>query len=515
MVSCLFLFAPFDGVAQPSGRKSLYEQYLSGTASGAEGKQFSKMLSIPDIRQTPVSVTVEAETLHLKNPMRQLSEREGFSGEGYVGTLPADTEAALTVPFHIQATQHYDVTICAAADKTCENALIINDNLISRFSLSGTGQFTRITFYGIFLEEGDIQMKLDGLDGGLDIDYISLRNDDTEYRPDFSITEKLCDPDADAETQKLYAFLCDQWGKTMLTGQYASDRSNPELNLIYQLTGQLPAIRFGTLGTGNDSEQIQAAMEWSIYTHGIVGLMWQWDAPGTDSVYADGSDFKFYQALRGKIPESVAALTDAEADQTVRDGTLSEEARMLLQDIDRIADSLKMLENMHIPVLWRPLHEAGGGWYWWGASGREAYQKLWLLLWHRLTDYHGLHNLIWIWNGQSAAYLVPEQTYDIAAADVYLQPRMEFGSRYEQFISLARISDSKKLLALTECSALPSPEMMRLDESVWSFFGMWYGEYLMNPDGSFHDANYSSMDLYNLYNSELALSLNDFLSIYE
>ena len=188
---------------------------------------------------------------------------------------------------------------------------------------------------------------------------------------------------------------------------------------------------------------------------------------------------------------------------------------MLLTDIDSIAVSLKKLDNMNIPVLWRPLHEAGGGWYWWGADGREAYQKLWSLLWHRLTDYHRLNNLIWVWNGQSAAYLVPEQSYDIASLDVYLQPRMQFGSRYEQFISLARITNSRKLLALSECSTLPDPEMMKLDESVWSFFGLWYGDYLMNPDGSFNDSNYSSSDLYNLYNSELALSLNDFLSLSE
>ena len=515
MISGIFLFTPFDRAIQPTGEKSLYEQYLSGTASGADREPLNKEISIPDIRQTPVSVMIEAETLHLKNPMRQRSERDGFSGDGYVGTLPADTDAAMIVPLHIKATQHYDITVCAAADQTCENALSIDDTMISRFTLDGTGQFTKITFYGIFLEEGDVQLKLDGLDGGLDLDYIMLRNDNTEYRPDFSVTEKLCDPNAEKEAQQLYTFLREQWGNTMLTGQYVSDNSNRELNLIYQLTGQLPAIRFGTLGTGSDNEQIQAAIDWNVYTHGIVGLMWQWNAPGTDSVYADGSDFRFYQALYRKDPESVAKLTPEQADHAVKNGTLSEEARLLLQDIDNIAGALKKLDHMHIPVLWRPLHEAGGGWFWWGASGREAYQNLWMLLWHRLTDYHGLHNLIWIWNGQSAAYLVPEQTYDIASVDVYLQPRMEFGSRYEQYISLARLTNGRKLLALSECSALPSPEMMQLDASVWSFFGLWYGDYLMKPDGTFNDANYTSMDLYNLYNSELTLSLNDFLSIYK
>ncbi len=99
--------------------------------------------------------------------------------------------------------------------------------------------------------------------------------------------------------------------------------------------------------------------------------------------------------------------------------------------------------------------------------------------------------------------------------DVYLPADHTFGSRYEQFLSLARITNGRKMLALSECSALPDLKMMAVDSAVWSFFGLWYGEYIMKPDGSFSDAYYSSNDLYNLYNSKLALSLNDFLSLYQ
>ena len=132
-----------------------------------------------------------------------------------------------------------------------------------------------------------------------------------------------------------------------------------------------------------------------------------------------------------------------------------------------------------------------------------------------MTEYHHLDNLIWIWNGQSAAYLVPENTYDIASVDIYLQPQMQYGSRFEQFLSLKKITGGRKLLALSECSSLPDPEMMQIDRSVWSFFGLWYGDYLMNPDGTFCDTYYSSNDLYKLYNSEQALTLNDFQSLYQ
>lgn len=521
LVSMTFLFSPVGSTRTGQNETLGYEQYLK--ALGSEPAALSaealpsdrKCPDLPVITQVPVSFTSEAEDWKLQKPLAVLHERAGSSDSGYIGTLPAKKESAVTVPLNIQATQHYAVTLCAAADKNVTNAICVNGNLISQFSLDGSGKFTKITFYGIFLEEGEALLTIDGIDGGLDLDYITVTNDTTEYRPDFVLGKSPCNPHASAETARLYDFLRRQWGKTMLTGQYASDSANPELRLIYQLTGQLPAIRFGTLGTDNDRAQISAAVDWHVYTQGIVGMIWQWNAPGTDSVYAEDTDFRFHSALAGKKPEQLAMLSLEEAEQEVQRGRLSEEALLILKNIDDVAASLQKLAYMDIPVLWRPLHEAGGGWYWWGASGREAYLKLWSLLWHRLTDYHKLNNLIWIWNGQSTAYLVPEDTYDIASVDVYLQQRMQFGSRYEQFISLARITNGRKMLALSECSGLPDPDMMQLDASVWSFFGMWYGDYLMNPDGSFCDDNYSSKDLYNLYNSELALSLNDFLSLYQ
>jgi mannan endo-1,4-beta-mannosidase len=269
------------------------------------------------------------------------------------------------------------------------------------------------------------------------------------------------------------------------------------------------------LGMGNDRTAVDSAIDWNVYMHGIVGLMWQWNAPGTDSVYAEDSDFNLDRAFRHKDVRKLAALSAEDAATAAEKGTIAPEMLMLLTDIDAMADILRPLQNMDIPVLWRPLHEAGGGWYWWGADGFMAYQKLWELLYYRMTEYHHLDNLIWLWNGQSAAYLVPENTYDIATVDIYLQPQMQYGSRYEQFLSLKKITGGRKLLALSECSALPDLEMMQLDHSVWSFFGLWYGEYLMNPDGTFRDVYYSSNDLYNLYNSEQALTLNDFRALYQ
>jgi len=36
-----------------------------------------------------------------------------------------------------------------------------------------------------------------------------------------------------------------------------------------------------------------------------------------------------------------------------------------MTDLKRTADYLDQLNKAHVPVLWRPLHEIDGGWFWW------------------------------------------------------------------------------------------------------------------------------------------------------
>jgi len=38
----------------------------------------------------------------------------------------------------------------------------------------------------------------------------------------------------------------------------------------------------------------------------------------------------------------------------------------VLRDLDAVAAELKLLQDVRVPVLWRPLHEANGRWFWWG-----------------------------------------------------------------------------------------------------------------------------------------------------
>ena len=69
----------------------------------------------------------------------------------------------------------------------------------------------------------------------------------------------------------------------------------------------------------------------------------------------------------------------------------------MIKDIDYTAGLLKKLQDNKVPVIWRPLHEAAGGWFWWGAQGAAPCKKLWQVMFDRMVNHHGLHNLIWVW----------------------------------------------------------------------------------------------------------------------
>ena len=57
-----------------------------------------------------------------------------------------------------------------------------------------------------------------------------------------------------------------------------------------------------------------------------------------------------------------------------------------------------------MPVLWRPYHEMNGDWFWWGKkTGPSGHRALWRMMYDRFVNYHGLNNLLWVWNANAPA----------------------------------------------------------------------------------------------------------------
>ena len=97
--------------------------------------------------------------------------------------------------------------------------------------------------------------------------------------------------------------------------------------------------------------------------------------------------------------------------------------------LDLVADFARRLSAEGIPLLFRPLHEHNGDWFWWGArsSSTEDFAALWRATVEYLRDEKGVHNLIYVYspNGPfdaEEAYLdrYPGDDYaDVFGFDLY------------------------------------------------------------------------------------------------
>lgn len=194
----------------------------------------------------------------------------------------------------------------------------------------------------------------------------------------------------------------------------------------------------------------------------VISFCWHWNAP-TNLI-----DTPSHEWWRGFYTHA----TTFDVDAALAD-TNSSEYALLLRDIDAIAIELQKISGAGIPVLWRPLHESEGGWFWWGAKGPEPFKELWRLLYTRLTENHNLHNLIWVLTSEDPAWYPGNDVVDIVGADGYPSDRNDtLSSRWE--VLKARF-DGVKLLALTEFGGVPDIERMHQFGVWWAYFAPWGG----------------------------------------
>ena len=110
--------------------------------------------------------------------------------------------------------------------------------------------------------------------------------------------------------------------------------------------------------------------------------------------------------------------------------------------------------------------------------------------------------------------MVDSDKYDIAAIDIYLAPNTAFGSRSEQYQWLKKITEGEKMIALSECSSVPGISEMLRDNAVWSFFGLWYGDYLTGNKAKPDEVYTLDSDLVRMYNAENSITLDEYAGVY-
>ncbi len=329
------------------------------------------------------------------------------------------------------------------------------------------------------------------------------------------MNENLVNPNADTKAEVVYDYLRGIWGQAMLSGQQDLTWRD-SINMaerVFNDTGKYPAILgydyMNYTGSGGEGlAQTEEAIAWW-NAGGLVTFAWHWRDPSNVTE-------AFYSATTSNNPKTdfvIPLNTAGELDTT------HPHYAGIIADIDIIADELQKLEDEGVPVLWRPLHEASGGWFWWGQTRSDSFPAayaqvvMWRVLYDRLTNVHGLNNLIWVWNGQSAVWYPGDDYVDIVSQDIY-DGAQNYESQAATYNAVLKYPQQSKLVALSENSNIPDPDAMQADGAWWLYFVVWNDS--DTAEGQTHVNNFWTGEYYNtnahknhVYNHDLVITRDE------
>ena len=417
-----------------------------------------------------------------------------------------DDGDSCTVTVQIDEAGFYDLEFMVKSQGGYkENYVSVDGSRLGTIYADGD-KFMRDTLRRVYLEAGEHTITVSKYWGYIFWDKVNIRTSEPFDETIFNVSARLINPGASDNAKRLFSYLCDQYGKAILSGQYCDTGMNgwENLQISQNNGGRFPAILGLDMGyysqTGVDHDVAihttqQAIACWQ--KGGIVTLCWHWLAP---EAYITGT---WYSAFR---PEETRKLNLT----AIMNGEDEAGLRLLRKDIDNIAQQLLQMQEAGVPILWRPLHEASGGWFWWGAEGAEPYLKLYRYLYHTLTDEYGLNNLIWIWNGQDPDWYPGDEYVDIIGVDIYAGEH-EYSSQADAFLEALGCAEGNKMVVLSENGTMIDPELSVRDRAVFGFFCTWSGEFVMQ-DGlrKKYSEQYTGLDmLEKVYGSEYVITRDE------
>ncbi|HAH23000.1 MAG TPA: beta-mannanase [Prolixibacteraceae bacterium] len=417
----------------------------------------------------------------------------GYSGSGYITGLDQGTDK-VTVTLTVPVKDFYKLVIrynSTSGDKT--QYLIVNNGGSSSVVFLKTTTWSDIEAGKYLLNAGKNTITIQSSWGWMDIDKFSLY---TASKNVYNITPDLVNPNANSDAKLLYGFLLSKFNSKIISGQ--TNSYYPEVKTI---AGQSPMIRgwdfqhytqgyaylwkngAHTFGWEDDGS-VKQAIDWykSTAGKGIVTFQWHWHSPsggtaGTNTFYTDKTTFDVTKA--------------------VQSGTI--ENGLIIRDIDSIASQLKRFQTAGVPILWRPLHEAGGAWFWWGAKGPKACKDLFYIMYDRLTNYHHLNNLIWVWSTPETDWYPGNDFIDIVGHDSY-PGAYNYDMQKNSFDRIYSLSQGKKLIAMTENGPIPNPDDCLALDAPWAYFMSW---------GDLVAAQNSSQHIKDVFNNPKVLTLEN------
>ena len=456
------------------------------------------------------SKTYEAENGKLSNDMSVISGGNASGGKS-VGKFEND-RSYCQIKINVPSDGIYDIVIRSMGiGGSKENDIYTDGKKVGTFT-SENNIFSDYTVSAVSLTKGDHNIRIIKSWGWIELDKITVKTGAKISNSTYNVTSSLVNRNATANTKKLYSFLKDSYGKYVITGQQCDGGINGnEFKAIKNLTGDYPALLGldmmdytpSRTALGASSSAVEKAIEFA-NKGGIVTFCWHWNAPteylNSTANSSDGWWGGFYtQSSKFDIAK-------------VMNGQDAKGKKLLDRDIKEIAKQLKRLEKAGVPVIWRPLHEGSGGWFWWGAKGSDAYKKLWKYLYKELTNTYGCNNLIWVYNGQSADWYPGDEYVDIVGEDIYpgnhvYDPQV---SRFKQAINYG---SKTKITALTENGCIFDIDSAVSINALWSWFMTWGGEFTVNSSN--YSEKYTEKSVIKkMYASKYSLTLGSLPKIY-
>ena len=422
----------------------------------------------------PSPIHLEAEDAALTGVTVRTAQ-PGFSGKGYVGDFAATgSKIVWTIPnAHAGLYQARIRVLTPSGAKGYD--LVVNGHKSSGMLPESGNAFSSQPAGRVELADGVNTVEMDRGWGYYDVDALDL-TPAPPPTPLAPIPATLSDPKATPEARALMSSLVRTYGAKTLSGQYEPK----DTAYVQSVTGRTPALYGGDLidyspsrvAHGTRPEGTTEAIIQRARAGQIVTLSWHWNAPSglVNAVVTDKSG-KPVDALWYKGFYTEATTFDL---QKALDDPASIEYALLLRDMDVIAVQLQKFQAARVPVLWRPLHEAEGGWFWWGAKGQEPFKRLWRLMHDRLVNVHGLHNLIWVdCSGLDPKWYPGDDVVDVIGIDAYpSDPADTLDSTWD---TLAAQYGGRKMIALSEFGGVPDVARMQRHGVRWSYFVSWTG----------------------------------------
>ncbi|MFO8014286.1 MAG: glycosyl hydrolase [Phycisphaerae bacterium] len=266
-------------------------------------------------------------------------------------------------------------------------------------------------------------------------------------------------PRLNATARKTLDYLASIYGKKMLAGYNVYVHTPDD----YEQTGKHAAVWGRDIRWLSD-EPGRVAQHAARHGY-ILTLHWHW--------FFDGDSA--WQGKRKKkvdVGRLVAPRTPAH--------------KQCMKELARAADTLQVFEDADVPVLWRPLHEIDGGWFWWTDKETPSNTaRLWRMMFDYFTRERKLDHLIWVYSAgvgkkktaEDRKGFYPGAKYvDISGIDIYgVDVRTDVEPYRDYYDVMAKVSPGK-MLAMGEGDAIPDPDKTAAGTlPAWLYAMPWWG----------------------------------------